>query len=463
MRPRQPSRSKPIAEVVSMASSGRIRAFPLLLLIILIAIGGGVFMLFRDRTAPVTELSPLTVYVSKNMQLTAHAEDAKSGIRSMAVQVTAGDKTWDIASAQFPDKPASANLAFSLKDLPLKDGDIVIDVFAVDGSYAKFGGGNMAHLSRTHTLDTQPPRIAITSGVINITRGGAGAVSYSVDEEPAMTGVRAGDYFFPAYKQANGNWSALFAFPYTMDVQDYQPVLMATDAAGNEAAVNLSVNARPREFRDDTINLPQSFLDRKMPEFAQAFPDKKNNLDIFLAVNSIMRKNNRQALLEMGQHSRPTPLWHGAFLRMPGATMAQFADHRSYIYNGEKVDEQTHLGFDLASTQRADVPAANDGVVAYTGNMGIYGNCVVIDHGMGLMTLYAHMSEIAVSTGDEVTKGQSLGKTGSTGMAGGDHLHFGVLVSGLPVMPVEWWDAHWIQDNLSEKIPDVMGTTANGS
>ncbi|TVM15818.1 M23 family peptidase [Oceanidesulfovibrio indonesiensis] len=440
-----------------MASSGRIRLFPLVLLLLVLAAGVGGYMLFWDRTAPVAELAPLTVYVSKNMEFTAKAEDTKSGVRSMAVRVTAGGESWDIASQVFPSKPQSAELPFSLEALPLTDGEIEIEVTAVDGSYAGFGAGNTVVISRSHTLDTQPPRIGITSGAMNVTRGGSGAVSFSLNEEPALVGVRAGDYFFPAYKQENGNWSCIFGFPYTMDTADYKPLLIATDPAGNESVVTLGVNARARQFKEDTINLPQSFLDNKMPEFAQDFPDKSGNLEIFLAVNSEMRTANRASLIEIGQKkTSPTPLWKGDFLRMPGATMAGFAERRSYIYEGQTVDEQTHLGVDIASTQRADVPSANNGIVIYTGNMGIYGNCVIVDHGLGLMTLYAHLSEIGVDTNAEVARGQILGKTGVTGLAGGDHLHFGVLVSGLPVTPIEWWDAHWIRNNVGDRLPGVM-------
>jgi murein DD-endopeptidase MepM/ murein hydrolase activator NlpD len=63
------------------------------------------------------------------------------------------------------------------------------------------------------------------------------------------------------------------------------------------------------------------------------------------------------------------------------------------------------------------------------------------------------LSEIAVKLGDQVTKGQSLGRSGSTGLAGGDHLHFSMQVDGVQVNPVEWWDDHWIKDRIRTKLP----------
>jgi murein DD-endopeptidase MepM/ murein hydrolase activator NlpD len=132
--------------------------------------------------------------------------------------------------------------------------------------------------------------------------------------------------------------------------------------------------------------------------------------------------------------------------------MSSFADRRTYFYRGREVDRQDHLGFDLASVRRADVPAANRGVVVLARELGIYGNAVVVDHGYGLMSLYAHLSSLAVAEGATVERGQVLGTSGETGLAGGDHLHFSFLLQGLPVRPIEWWDTHWLTDRLKRKL-----------
>ena len=135
------------------------------------------------------------------------------------------------------------------------------------------------------------------------------------------------------------------------------------------------------------------------------------------------------------------------------AVKAGFAEHRSYLYNDVKQEvEATHLGLDLASIARSPVPAGNDGIVVFADYLGIYGNVVVIDHGLGLQSLYSHMSEISVETGQTVTRGEPIGRTGATGMAVGDHLHFGILISGLEVSPIEWLDSKWIRDNITDRL-----------
>jgi murein DD-endopeptidase MepM/ murein hydrolase activator NlpD len=152
-------------------------------------------------------------------------------------------------------------------------------------------------------------------------------------------------------------------------------------------------------------------------------------------------------------------LWGGEVFYKFANTKAEsaFADQRTYRYQGREVDHQTHLGFDLASFANSPVHAANRGKVLYAADLGIYGNCIIIDHGLGVQSLYAHLSSFEVPVGAIVDKGQELGKSGQTGMAGGDHLHFTMLVNGQMVNPVEWWDPHWIDDRVKRKLGEAGG------
>jgi murein DD-endopeptidase MepM/ murein hydrolase activator NlpD len=147
---------------------------------------------------------------------------------------------------------------------------------------------------------------------------------------------------------------------------------------------------------------------------------------------------------------------------MPGsASQAGFADHRVYEYNGKIIDRQVHLGIDLASVRHAAIPAANSGIVAFSGNLGIYGKTVLIDHGFGLFSMYSHLNASDVRKGQTVKKGDTIGRTGSTGLAGGDHLHFSILIHNTFVNPIEWWDASWIENNVTDKIKAVPSPPAH--
>jgi murein DD-endopeptidase MepM/ murein hydrolase activator NlpD len=177
-------------------------------------------------------------------------------------------------------------------------------------------------------------------------------------------------------------------------------------------------------------------------------------------INGELRRKNAEKIASFAKQTSPEMLWGGVVFHpfTNSAVESAFADQRTYVYKGKEVDQQTHLGFDLASLAGNPVVSANRGKVLYAEELGIYGNCVIIDHGMGVQSLYAHLSSIGVKAGDMVTKEQTLGRSGMTGMAGGDHLHFTMLINGKMVNPVEWWDAHWIQDRILRKLQTPAGS-----
>jgi murein DD-endopeptidase MepM/ murein hydrolase activator NlpD len=180
---------------------------------------------------------------------------------------------------------------------------------------------------------------------------------------------------------------------------------------------------------------------------------QKSPKEIFIAVNRALRKENDDKIRTVGQKSANKLLWSGVFSQLTNSKVeANFADARTYIYQGENIDNAYHLGFDLSVTKRYPVEASNSGVVTFTGDLGIYGNTVIIDHGLGLATLYGHLSSIDVKEGEPVKQKQIIGKSGETGLAAGDHLHFGVYLNGVAILPIEWWDEKWIRDNVTPKL-----------
>jgi murein DD-endopeptidase MepM/ murein hydrolase activator NlpD len=310
-----------------------------------------------------------------------------------------------------------------------------------------------------------PPSLAVRSSQVYVAQGGCEAVVYRVGDGAARDGVRAGEWFFPGHPLpggAAGERFALFAVPY--DLGDAGAVrLEVADALGNQAQARIVERFFPRSPTQDRIALGDDFLAKVVPAILARSPeiaDQGDLLKSFLVINGDLRRRNAETLRELAAASRPAFLWDKPFLPLPNAqVMSSFADRRTYVYRGREVDQQYHLGFDLATTRQDAVPAANDGVVAFADYLGIYGNAVVVDHGYGLMSLYAHLSEIEVRSGQEVRRGQRLGRTGETGLAGGDHLHFTLLLDGLPVTPLEWWDPHWLRDRIARKLGAALPFT----
>lgn len=420
-------------------------------LIVVIALAFLAYRYFQDRSLPEIAIAPDTSWVAGSTPLQVSVADAGLGLKELTVQLIQGNKTIDRLHQIFSPPVSAYSSAIEPPDKDLKDGPFTLRVTARDASWAGLGKGNLAQAARSFQLDTIPPRIDLSGGTHNLNQGGAGAVAYTVSEEVNATGVRVGDLFFPGYPQPNGNFICIFSEPNDIPPDQFQPEVVAIDKAGNERTQPLPHHSNAKAFRHDIINISDSFLKAKMRQFSDRYPGK-SDLEVFLAVNRDMRKENRERLKEISTRTSPTPLWSGAFERMPGKTMAGYGDRREYQHNGQVVDHQTHLGVDIARIKHAQVGAANDGRVAFTGFYGIYGNSIILDHGLGLMTLYAHLSAIDVQEGADVKKGQIIARTGATGMAGGDHLHFGVLVSGVPVNPVEWWDGSWISNNIEPSL-----------
>jgi len=199
------------------------------------------------------------------------------------------------------------------------------------------------------------------------------------------------------------------------------------------------------------------------PELKMTAPaqDSPEMLAGFLRINGELRKINADQIAAMAAKTSPKRLWEGPFVQLGNSKVeASFADARTYVYKGKEVDQQTHLGFDLAVTEHVPVAAAAAGTVLNASWLGIYGNCVILDHGMGVQSLYGHLSSFDVQEGQDVKKGQTLGKSGQTGLAGGDHLHFSMMVDGRFVNATEWWDPHWIQDRITRKLRDAGQTGA---
>ena len=253
----------------------------------------------------------------------------------------------------------------------------------------------------------------------------------------------------PGEPDSSSHRFSLFAYPWDVSPQTI-PLAFARNAAGTEVTTTFWTKVFPKKFRESNIELNDRELQKVVGELD---PEGSGSLiDRFVRINRETRRANAQTIYDLRNNTEKRILWTGPFIPMKGARESYFADRRSYFYNGHKVDEQVHLGYDLAQTTNMPVKAANTGKIIYADRLGIYGNCVIIDHGYSLESLYGHMSRIMVKVGDMVQKEQQIGVSGSTGMAFGDHVHFSMLIAGNQVDPKEWWDEHWIHDRILSKI-----------
>jgi murein DD-endopeptidase MepM/ murein hydrolase activator NlpD len=450
----------------------------LLILVLAALVYGGAYFYAGRLPGPAIEIRSPAKYVGQNGQL-EFSVDAPQGeftkidavleqdgqstpvFSTDPSQQPAAEVKQDAASRIYVIRPIGKQALPNLKAGPAK--------VTITASRPVLYGIRIAHSSASREFEVRldPPRVGVLSLHHFVNHGGPEFVVFRATPADVSAAVRVGEVDYPAFPGSSVGIQdpavriAFFVLGYDQD-RDAQISVVARDVAGNQASGPLDHRVFPKPFAKSRIDVDDAFFQRVVSAIAENTPgagiDTTDLVKGFLTINRDLRRQNNQAIAELAKKTRPELLWKEAFAQLGNTAIeSRFADYRTYFYKGQEIDRQVHLGFDLASLQRAAVTASNRGVVILTKYLGIYGNCVVIDHGLGVQSLYAHLSTIDAKEGDTVEKGQTIGRTGSTGLAGGDHLHFTLLVNGVAVNPVEMWDPHWMEDRVFRKIREAGG------
>lgn len=426
----------------------RIKGFAVFLgiIIIILALTYGIYKLFFIQ-APLIEGTESFNLLSANKTITLKTKNLKS----IDIFITQNSKQTVLLKDTSKNPEKTYTLTIKPKDLGLTDGPANVTVNAASGIFKK------AVYEINTIIDTVPPRLEVLKAPEFIDQGGAGFAVLRAEDADSVF-VRLDGYIFRAFKTAPGadsksmsNYLVLFAVPF--DAKESSVLsAVAEDSAGNQKSTALPTRLKTKKFITSGINIDDSFINKVIYPLLNE-PDASDPVSSFKKINEDWRKINVSRLIEISRKTEPKILWEGSFLQTKNSkVMASYGDIRNFFYKGQFISKSVHLGYDLASTANALVEAANSGIIRFAGDLGIYGNTVVIDHGLGLMSIYGHLSMITAKEGQEVTKGDVIGKTGSTGLAGGDHLHFGILIHGYETSPLYWWDLHWIKVNVLDYL-----------
>jgi len=433
------------------------------ILLVILLVGVGVLAWVRwEGDAPVIAGPDALVLGTAGGDLTLELDDQGTGLKDVRVAIDHARGEAVLVEQSFPGSiwagaasrgPRTIEAQIDPKALGLPDGDAFVRVTARDWSWIDGFAGNTTELEIPLSVDRKPPRISVATGLSYVKRGGSGAVVYSVSRDSVRDGVSVGDAFFRGHPLNGRQRVAIYAVP-TDAPPDPQLRVVAEDAAGNSASADWPVVVKERTLPDAQVTLPKRFLESKVPPIAEANGIDTSDLDeAFRVINTELRRANEKRIRELLSDTAPEALWTGAFAQLPNSKVtSRFAEQRRYFVDGRANSEAVHYGYDLASTSAAPITVAADGKVAYAGDLGIYGNCVLVDHGLDVATLYGHLSRIDVEAGDVVRKGDPLGVSGATGLAGGDHLHFAILVGDTYVDPLEWWDDKWVKTHIDAQL-----------
>ena len=424
--------------------------------------------LFLTGEIPSVGITTETAAIGRRTPFQLEVSESRRGLSFVKAELIQGDrsatlieKTYPVSSQFLPWGSKKVDDILSgtagLENMPgLKEGKALIRVTTCRAStWLRHPDPDIYEISLQVRLT--PPSLEVTSTQIYVTQGGCELVTYRIDNTVVRDGVQSGSWWFPGYPIPGGNEQerfALFAAPYDMERPDIR--LIAVDDAGNEAQKDFIDRFLAKRFKTDTLHISDAFIERVVPDILSQSPeieDRGDPLENYLAINRELRLKNAETIKNLAQKSKSEFLWTKPFQMLPNSkVMATFGDRRTYIYDNKTIDTQVHLGYDLASIRKAEIPSPNSGIVLFAGFLGIYGNTVIVDHGYGLTSIMGHLSSIAVAESQEISRGEIIGRTGATGLAGGDHLHYGILLQGLPVNPLEWSDSNWIHNRLSEKL-----------
>jgi hypothetical protein len=436
-------------------------------LLFIISIIGAVLVLFTMSATPVVHLPESLTAIGRSTPITIRitaphgVREANAYLEQNGARYELGKERQTVHRFRWPRNAPdfSWTVTAGTKAVPqLKDGNAQVVVEATSNDFR----GASARVLKEVVVVTHPPKLSVDADQHYLYRGMADLVSFNVSGAANDSGVAVGSYRFRSWPMPGGKTGlfSLFAYPWDTPAE-VTPVVFATDAGGTRVTSPIAVVFPKREqpkYRVRDLKIDDKFLQKVTDEL-----DADGSGDLvarFIKINHDMRQANNKLLSDLRTKTEQKFLWSEPFQQQPNSTVeSNYADLRNYFYQGRKIDEAVHLGYDLAVTQHVGVQASNDGRVIYAAPLGIYGNCIVVDHGYGLQSIYGHLSEIDVHEGDMVKKGQVMGKSGMTGLAGGDHIHFSMQLDGVQIDPREWWDAHWIHDHIATRMPLVSSPT----
>ncbi len=417
-----------------------------------------------ERNKPVIQ-SEASIYWNRKVPLKIPIID-ESALQSYEVRVSDGSNEVTVATERLLENVNKKIVEISYPKKAVKGvmldpraTNLKVTIIATDKSKWNFFQGNSVEKTIDVKVDYKRPDVNILSNSYSITRGGSALVIFQVKDE-SLKGfyVKAGGQMFKAqpYKE-EGYYATLIAWPFNKE--NFTADIVAIDKAGNKRIAHIPLYVMAKNYKVSWIEAKDKFIDGKISDLIDTEPKYStitDRLEKLKAVNETMRLENEEVIHTLAKNVSDEMLdsWKiKKFYPLKNAAkVASFGDERHYYY-GEKENEVSrsyHVGLDMASTKMAKVVSSNPGKVVFAEYNGIYGNMPMIDHGMGLYTLYGHCSNIVVSEGEEIGADFVIAQTGKSGLALGDHLHFGILVQGVEVRPEEWMDSKWIKDNVNK-------------
>lgn len=387
----------------------------------------------------------------------------ESGIRSY--KIIARDANGEVLinkQEAIIKRPKHIKVLLPKPNIILKDNDrISYEIIVNDWSNAHFFSGNTTKLKFDFTIDTEAPLVRMIASSYKISYGGSALLIFKIDDKSTQEVIvtNGTDEFraFPFLKE--GYYAVLLAWPIKNRI--FGGTITAIDKAWNAKRVAIPIiKDSSVRYRFSDIKISDQFLSTKLDGLVTIIGERApssfgNALEKFKYINELIRSKDENIIFgitnKVDYQSFVKPMNFNVFLPLKKSkVVGSFGDHRTYLYKDKRFSKSMHLGLDMANFKNAPVSSSNAGKIVFSGLLGVYGNTIIIDHGLGLSSLYSHLSSMEYQSGEEILAHTEIGKTGQSGWAFGDHLHLGILVQGYPVRVIEWMDSKWIKNNITD-------------
>lgn len=420
-----------------------------------------------ERTPPQIEL-PNASYWNLKGDMPIKITDS-TGIRNYKVIVSLNNNKKKILLNEHI-KATKKEISFTLPipKMNIKNGDkLIYKIIARDASKYGFFMGNESQETLELTIDTQLPQVNIIQMSNIIVKGGAAAVVfYANDDAISNISLTNGFQSFVAFPFYKPNYF-VGIIPYYITNPSFKGAIIVQDKAGNTRRFSINFMRYNRNYRTSNITLKPAFIDGKIAEIIEnenirTIANFDDEISAFRYVNENIRTKDSKKISNKILNEAMDIYEFTTFKPANNArVVGLFGDYRKFSFNKINAGESYHLGIDLAAVKNMPIIASNDGVVVLSEELGIYGNTIIIEHGYGVASLYSHLSNVFVKEGDTITQGSIIAESGASGLAFGDHLHFSILIQGLPSISNEWMDSKWLKTHINDVLNNAREVIDN--
>ncbi|MCB9029451.1 MAG: M23 family metallopeptidase [Deltaproteobacteria bacterium] len=409
------------------------------------------------------------------VEINIELSDQGTGLDEVIVRTEQGRITQELYRKSFQGtKLEKIRLPFQGPESGLEEGEVTIEVKVFDKSF--WSNGDTKRFSLP--VDYHRPKLRILTTQHNAYHGGSQLIIYQADDENlVLTGVRSSSQIFAGfpiqYLDPTFRASNVFGALYAADIRQRHETInvnaFAIDKVGNEKIGSFYNKIRARNYKDVTLEVGDDLVQTSAIEIASKYQSSigeeptdfsSTDSNAFSYVFNTVRKANSDFITELLQRDIPKEKqWGQSFVLPKGSPELRFGERASYIYQEKEVASGISYGFSIANIRGTPVEAANNGEVLFADELGAYGRTVILDHGIGIATIYSQLDEMRVNVGDLVERGSVIGSVGDSGLALKPSVYYEIRIQGVPVNPLEWWDDVWVEAHIEDKVKEVKRLT----